>query len=256
VKDNLVEARRFNWINKAANLLVKDPVENAGFRITVKLAARTRDFKMKVYPALAYVPIYFLYFALNGKADSVSERVDNLQRGHTYVFLIYLCTFVLISILSNITMSDKYKSSWVYYALPIGEPGKILSGMYKGILAFYFFPYCLVIAIITVAVWGPAAINDIILAFLMSIIYGMIMALFLVKGLPFSKPVVTSQGGGKFIVSLIFMSIVGTFSYAHYFFMKWETVIWIMILPVLILNLVMFHYYRKQTWKNIEMSEM
>ena len=84
----------------------------------------------------------------------------------------------------------------------------------------------------------------------------MIMALFLVKGLPFSKPVVTSQGGGKFIVSLIFMSIVGTFSYAHYFFMKWETVIWIMILPVLIINLVMFHHYRKQTWKNIEMSEM
>jgi ABC-2 type transport system permease protein len=256
VKDNLVEAKRFNWINKAANFLVKDPVENAGFRITVKLAARTRDFKMKVYPALAYVPIYFLYFALNGKADSVSERVDNLQRGHTYVFLIYLCTFVLISILSNITMSDKYKSSWVYYALPIGEPGKILSGMYKGILTFYFFPYCLIIALITVAVWGPAAINDIILAFLMSIIYGMIMALFLVKGLPFSKPVVTSQGGGKFVVSLIFMSIVGTFSYAHYFFMKWETLIWVMIVPVLVLNFVMFYYYRRQTWKNIEMSEM
>jgi ABC-2 type transport system permease protein len=255
-QDNKTQTSRFNLIDKAANLLVKDPVENAGFRITLKLAARSRDFKMKVYPSLAYVPIYFLYFSINGDGRTLSDKFSSLQSGQSYVALIYLCTFVLAAVLTNITMSDKYKSSWVYYALPIGEPGKILSGMYKAVVSFYFFPYCIVIGVVTVAVWGFSAVNDLILAFLVSVIYGMLMALFMVKGLPFSKPVQVKQSGGRVTVSLLVMGVIAAIGYVHYFAMKWELLIWIMIIPLLIINVAMFHYYRKQTWENIELSEM
>ncbi|WP_143014027.1 hypothetical protein [Mucilaginibacter pineti] len=250
------KAGRFNLIEKLSNLVASDPVENAGFRITWKLAARTREFKMKVYPAFAYVPIYFLYFALNGKGDSLSDRIDKLQAGHTYVFLIYLCTFILSSILMNISMSEKYKSAWVYYALPIGAPGKILSGMYKAIIVLYFLPYCLVLSIGIIAIWGPAAINDLILAFLISLIYGILMALFMVKGLPFSNPVVVKQGGGKMITSLMILLFIGGIGFGHYFLMRWENVVWICIIPALLINWVMFRYYKRQTWDNIELSEI
>jgi len=255
-QDNKMQTGRFNLIDKAANLLIKDPVENAGFRITLKLAARSRDFKMKVYPSLAYVPIYFVYFSINGDGTTLSGKFSSLQSGNSYVALIYLCTFVLAAVLTNITMSDKYKSSWVYYALPIGEPGKILSGMYKAVVSFYFFPYCVVIGIVTVAVWGFSAVNDLILAFLVSVIYGMLMALFMVKGLPFSKPVQVKQSGGRVTVSLLVMGVIAVIGYVHYFAMKWELLIWIMIVPLLIINLAMFHYYKKQTWANIELAEM
>jgi ABC-2 type transport system permease protein len=247
-------AVKFSLIEKLSNLVSPDPVENAGFRITWKLAARTREFKMKVYPAFAYVPIYFLYFALNGKGE-VSQHWDKLQSGHTYVFLIYLSTFILSSVLMNISMSEKYKSAWVYYALPIGEPGKILSGMYKAIVTLYFFPYCLVLSIVIVVIWGPRAINDIILAFLISLIYGMLMALFMVKGLPFSKPVITKQGGGKMIISLMILAFMGGIGFGHYFLMRWEMVIWICIIPALFVNWIMFRYYKRQTWDNIEFTE-
>ncbi|MDB5136439.1 MAG: hypothetical protein JWP37_3042, partial [Mucilaginibacter sp.] len=250
------KAGKFNLIEKLSNLIAPDPVENAGFRITWKLAARTREFKMKVYPAFAYVPIYFIYFALNGKGDSISNRWDKLQTGHTYVFLIYLSTFIMSAILMNISMSEKYKSAWVYYALPIGEPGKILSGMYKAIVTLYFLPYCLVLSIAIVIIWGPQAINDIILAFLVSLIYGILMALFMVKGLPFSKPVVAKQGGGKMITSLMILAFIGGIGFGHYFIMRWEIVIWICIIPALFINWVMFRYYKKQTWDNIELSEL
>lgn len=253
---NKSQTGKFNLIDKTANLLVKDPVENAGFKITLKLAARTRDFKMKVYPSLAYVPIYFLYFTMQGDGKTISDRFSNIQNGHSYVALIYLCTFVLAAVLTNIAMSDKYKSSWVYYTLPIGEPGKILSGMYKAIVSFYFLPYCVVIGIVTVSVWGFSALNDLILSFLISVIYGLLMALFMVKGLPFSKPISTSQSAGRVFVSFMVMGIVIAVGYTHYFIMKWEMLVWIMIIPMLIINLVMFHYYKKQTWKNIELSEI
>lgn len=253
---NTRKARKFNIIEKVSKIVAPDPVENAGFKITWKLAARTREFKMKVYPGFAFVPIYFLYFALNTKGESLSDRLDKLQRGHTYVFLIYMCTLVLSTILMNVAMSPKYKSAWVYYALPIKEPGKILSGMYKAIVVLYFFPYCLAISIVVVAVWGPQAINDIVLAFLMSIIYGMLMALFMVKGLPFSKPVIAKQSGGRIISSLLMMLFIAGIGYAHFYLMKWEMLIWIAIIPALLLNWVMFYYYKKQTWDNIELADV
>jgi ABC-2 type transport system permease protein len=247
---------KFSLIEKISNFIAPDPIENAGFRITWKLAARTREFKMKVYPSFAYVPIYFLYFALNGKGDSISDRLDRLQSGHTYVFLIYLSTIILSAILSHISMTEKYKSAWVYYALPIGEPGKILSGMYKAVITLYFLPYCLVLSTIIVTVWGPQAINDLILAFLVSLVYGMLMALFMVKGLPFSKPVIIKQGGGKVITSLMVMALMVGLGFGHYYLMRWEMVIWITIIPLLLITWIMFRYYKRQTWDNIELSEL
>lgn len=248
--------RRSGLMDKIANLVAPDPVENAGFKITWKLSARTREFKMKVYPAFGYVPIYFLYFVLNGHGSSLSERWDNLVAGHNYIILLYLCSFVLAIVLGQVSMSEKYKSAWVYYTTPISEPGKILSGMYKAILIIYFVPYCVVLSVIIIAIWGPSAINDIILAMSVSTIYGLLMALFLVKGLPFSKPVIIKQSGGRFIVSMMTMAFLGGIGVGHYFLMKWEIVIWILIVPFLLINWVMFHYYKKTSWESLEMTEI
>jgi ABC-2 type transport system permease protein len=252
---NTKRAGKFTFIDKIAAIVAPDPVENAGFKITWKLSARLREFKLKVYPAFAYVPIYFLYFMLNGKGD-VTTRLNALQNGHAYIFLVYLCTFILSTILMNISMTEKYKSSWIYYAAPIGEPGKILSGMYKAIIVLYFLPYCLVIGIVTIAIWGPQAINDLLLAMSVCVTYGMIMALFTVKGLPFSRPVVAKQGGGRVITSLVILGLIFGIGYGHYCIMQWETVVWILIIPAILLNLIMFHYYKKQTWNNIELADI
>ena len=115
-------------------------------------------FRMKVLPSFAYVPIYFVYFMFNGKHGGFG----NVQNGHSYIFFLYLCTFILSTILMNISMSPKYKSAWIYYAAPVGQPGRVLSGMYKAIITLYFFPYFLVISCAVVAIWGVSAINDVI----------------------------------------------------------------------------------------------
>lgn len=242
--------------DKIANWLAPDPIENAGFKITWKLATRTRDFKMKVYPAFAYVPIYFIYFTFNGKGETLNEKIEHIQNSSTYIFLIYLTTFVLLSILQNVSQSAKYKSAWVYYTLPIDQPGKILSGMYKAIIAVYFLPYCLVIGVITLVIWGPSTLNDIILAFIISVIYGMLMALFTVKGLPFSKPVMVKAGSGKMIVSFILLGLIVILGLGHKFLARWETVIWLLIIPMLLINWIMFRQYKKQSWDAIELADI
>jgi ABC-2 type transport system permease protein len=242
--------------DKLANLVAPDPIENAGFKITWKLAARTREFKMKVFPAFAYVPIYFLYFAFNGKGQSITEKYETMQGNASYIFLIYLSTFVLSTILQNVSQSAKYKSAWVYYALPIDQPGKILAGMYKAIVVLYFIPYCLVLSIATVVIWGPVTINDILLSFGISTIYGMLMALFMVKGLPFSKPIMVKAGGGKMIVSFVILGLIAALGFGHRFLIKFETLIWILIIPAILINWIMFVQYKKQSWDAIELADM
>ncbi len=247
--------RKSGLMDKIADLVAPDPVENAGFRITWKLATRSREFKMKVYPAFGYIPIYFLYFTLNGKGQSLAERWDSLKASHNYIVLAYLCTFLLMAALSNVAMSDKYKSAWVYYTTPIGEPGKILSGMYKAILVIFYIPYCLFWGAVIVGIWGPAAINDVLLAMLFGIIYGILMALFLIKGLPFSKPVMIKQSGGRIVTTLMTMIFLVGIGIGHYFLMRWETVIWIAIIPAFFITWIMLYYYKKTTWEGLEMAD-
>jgi hypothetical protein len=240
--------------DKVANFISPDPVENAGFRITWKLAARTREFKMKAYPSFGFVPIMFLYFTLSGKGLSMGQKISKIQDGSAYVLLIYLSTIVLSSMLTYITQSEKYKSAWVYYALPIGQPGKILSGMYKAIVTLYFLPFVLILGAAMVFVWGPQVINDIILAFLISTIYGILIALFTVRGLPFSKPVLAKQGG-RAISNLVTLALVGVLGWGHYLVVKWEMVVWIAIVPVAGILWIMLHYYKKTSWNDLESFE-
>ncbi|QKJ30041.1 hypothetical protein HQ865_09820 [Mucilaginibacter mali] len=242
--------------DKIANIVAPDPVENAGFRISWKLAARTREFKMKAYPSFGFVPIMFLYFTLStGKGMTMGQKMAKVQGGASYVFLVYLSTIVLSTILTYITQSEKYKSAWVYYALPIGQPGKILSGMYKAVVTLYFLPFVIILGIGMSIVWGPQVINDIILSFFICVIYGILMALFAVKGLPFSKPVMNKQGGGRAISSLVTLGLVGILGFGHFFIVKWETAVWLSIIPVAAIAWTMLHYYGKTTWDDLESYE-
>ncbi|RKR81169.1 hypothetical protein BDD43_1313 [Mucilaginibacter gracilis] len=248
--------KKVGFIDKIANRLAPDPIENAGFRITWKLAARTREFKMKVYPSFAYVPVYFVYIVLNFKGDSFADGYQQLKNSSSYIFLLYMCTFVLSLILQNIAQADKYKPAWVYYALPIEKPGKILAGMYKAIISLYFLPYYIILSAIAVAVWGPAILNDILLAFFLNQAYGIILALFLVKGLPFSRPVLAKRAGGKGFISLFILLFAAVLGFGHYLLARWEIVIWIAVPIAALANWLMFNYYRKQTWEDIEIGEM
>ena len=254
VTPGIVKKSKFDIVGKIANIIASDPVENAGFRITWKLAARIREFKIKVYPSFAYVPIYFLYFSLNGKG-SLNQRIEALQGAKGYIFLIYLSTFIISAILQHISFSEKYKPAWVYYALPITHPGKILSGMFKAVVTLYYLPYCLVITAVSIAIWGPTVINDLILAFFVGLIYGILMALFMVKGLPFSKPVLVKQSGGRIVTSLLITSFIAAIGFGHYFLARWETLIWALAAFAIILYCIMLYYYKRQTWESIELEE-
>ncbi|MBW4890375.1 hypothetical protein KXQ82_11630 [Mucilaginibacter sp. HMF5004] len=247
------EVKKPGILSRIANIVARDPVENAGFRITWKLAARTREFKMKVYPSFAYWPVYVVYMAFTTKGDNFFE---GLQNSRMYIFLLYISVFIISTVLQHVTYSEKYKASWIYYTTPVNEPGKILSGMFKAAITFYFVPYFIIISILLLTVWGPGVINDMILAFFLNQIFGMLQALFMIKGLPFSKPLLTKKAGGKGLLSLFILGLAGGVGYAHYVLARWEIVIWVLAAMAFALNWVMYRYYRRQGWDSMDSAEI
>ena len=89
---------------------------------------------------------------------------------------------------------------------------------------------------------------------MIGIIYGILVALFQVKGLPFSQPVVV-QKGGKIFISMLILSIPIGMGFLHNFAVKWEIVIWISALIMTALAWVSFNHYRKETWESLELVD-
>jgi hypothetical protein len=89
---------------------------------------------------------------------------------------------------------------------------------------------------------------------MIGIIYGLLVALFQVKGLPFSQPMVV-QKGGKIFVSMLILSIPVGLGFLHNFAVKWEIVIWIAALIMSVLAWVSFNQYRKETWNTLELAD-
>ncbi len=169
-----------------------------------------------------------------------------------YILLMYLTGFVLTTVLQHISMTEKYKASWVFFTTPHNEPGRILAGMFKAVLVKYYLPYYLAIGAFSLLFWGPSVINDLILVFMVGTLYGLLVALFQVKGFPFSQPP-SNQKGGKMFVTFLIMAVPAALGFLHYWAAQWETAIWIAAILMTIVTWVMFTFYRKESWENMEL---
>lgn len=242
------------FMNAIAKRVAPDPLENAGFKLTWLLSSRYRDFKVKVYPSFAYVPVYFVYFGfINGKG-AIGDKWATLQSGNMYILLIYLTVFVLTTVLQHISMTEKYKASWIFYSTPIQNPGKVLAGMFKAVIIKYYLPYFLLIGVFSIVFWGPQVINDLILAFMVGIIYGLLIALFQVKGFPFSQPVNVKQTG-KIFIGMFILAIPAGLGFLHFWAAKWEIVIWISAAILTLVAAFALNQYKKESWESLEMAD-
>lgn len=203
-------------LSKRAAFFNKSNEGKAGFIITWIQTGRSRNFKMKVLPALAYVPVYFFYMLQMGN-DSLSTVWGNLAKGHSYVMLLYLTTFVIMQAINYITMTEQYKAAWVYYAAPVDKPGEVIVGAYKAMWVKYYLPFMLIIGAFCLVIWGPAVIPDILLATVNTTLFTVAIMRISYRHLPFSKKEQMKDSGfksiGRVLGTFLFMGMLG---FAHY----------------------------------------
>jgi len=247
---------------RLANLLNRDDALKAGFIITWLQSTRSQTFKMRVLPSFVLVPFYFFSLLFMNKGG-LSASWQHLPHTKTYLVLLYMCSFPLIQASAYVTISEKYRAAWIYYAAPIGEPGKIMAGAFKAIWIKYFFPFYAFIGVFIISIWGPAAIYDLVLAAINLTLYALAGMLVSQRFFPFSRPDQIANSGFKTFLRMMLATIViGSLALGHYFTTiptTWMPFPWLLKIIFLLLSTALFWMlwdsYKKTDWNKLKTAE-
>jgi hypothetical protein len=212
--------------------------------------SRSRSFRMRVLPTFAYIPVYFVYLLTTNKR-SFSDTFNNLGNTHMQLLLLYMSSFVMVSALTYLSMSDQYKAAWVYYSTPVETPGQIMMGAFKAIWIKYFLPFFLVISAFVLYIWGAGVVWDIVLAFVNVTVFVSCIARVSHRHLPFSIMEQMKQGGGRIVKSFAVMVIPAALGFGHYFALNllWLKFIFMALSGVLLW--LVWDSYSRTSWANM-----
>ncbi len=207
VKRNQEEkSERWNLPGFFSRLFTSHPAERAVFQLSWRLSSRDRKFKLKTYPTFGYmlIIVFVLFFIGEG---NILQQLQSLPSTQKYIIFLYIgCILIPIVVLQQ-RFSDQYEAAWVYHILPFAKPGDIQKGSLKAMVVKYGFPVFTPLVILVLLVWGPAVIDDIVLAFMNMVISSLVLA-FIVRGdLPFSRryggAAETQRGLSAFLMTIV-----------------------------------------------------
>ncbi len=240
------------YLEKVGGWLTQKGAERMAFFHTWKLTGRSRDFKMKVYPAFGYIIVYAVIIFINAKKLSIEDIRDQTGTGK-FIFLgiIYFSSFILITALQQLVYSDKYKASWIYYTTPVTKPGRLVSGALKAIVVKFYLPVFIVTVTAGIAIVGWAIIPNLLLGMLNLLLIVSVIAYTSIKGLPFSEQQSGSSGSGTFLRGLFMLLIPGSIALLHYMIYSYMPVVLISCVLSGIASWLVADAVREKTWSQL-----
>jgi hypothetical protein len=252
IDTNTKEVSRTSLAEKLASIFTKKGGERMGFLLTWHMTSRSRDFKMKTYPAIGYLIVYMaIIFIRNKKISFTSLTTDTNGAKLFVIFSVYMISFVMMQALGNIKISDKYKAAWIYYIAPIHLPGNILSGATKAIIAKFYLPLALVISVLSVTVLGWKVIPNIVLGMSTQICVSFIVAYLMMRSFPFSTTENTKLKGATFVRGLFSLIVPIGMGFLQYTVYEYTVVIVLLAVLSLIATWLVAGSVYQRSWSTI-----
>jgi hypothetical protein len=237
---------------RLAPIFNRNKEARAGFELAWLMTARNRAFKMKVYPSLAYIPIYFFFVVLAPTHLDNAQIMERMASTKAYLVLLYMCMFALLNAAANLIYSEQYKASWIYFVPPVQRPGNVMSGALKAIIVKFYLPFTILISLVIVYVKGISVLTDIFIAQFNIMIYILIYLRSTVTALPFSvKEQMRERGFKNFFRQLMVLLIVPFLGFAHYLTIKFWLLRFIVFPLILILFWMLWDSFKKTNWEAI-----
>ncbi|MFW1424727.1 hypothetical protein ACEWAS_22675, partial [Vibrio parahaemolyticus] len=92
----------------------------------------------------------------------------------------------IMQALTQLSFSEKYKASWIYYTTPIRMPGELISGSVKAAICKFYLPVGLIIASAGIFFIGPGIIPNLLLGISNQILLSFMISFISLRGFPFS----------------------------------------------------------------------
>ena len=231
-------------------LFCKKEVEKAGFEMVWKITARDKGFKMQFYPGFAYIFVFIFIFVLKS-GKNISSIIDNLPSSNSYLWLIYLPMFTISGSITLVAFYEQFQAGWIYYSTPIKYPGQIIAGAIKSLFVKFFIPMYAIMFLVSYLIWGNLIINDFVFGFFANGMLFMLTAIFGEKSMPFAKQLNIKLQSGKLVKFIIQIAIVACIVALHYFALKIDWLIWILIAPAGVATYFMIKNIQNYRWRDI-----
>ncbi len=204
-----------HYSERLGRAFCRTQAERAGFLFVWKMTARSRDFKMKVYPAMGYVAVMVGVMFLRTKHIS-AHVFEPAALKIVIIGVLYGASLLPITAANQITQSEKYKAAWFFFTTPLAYPGQIISGAVKSLLAKFYLPVFIILLLAGIAAAGPAALPNILLG----LINQVLIVSFIVYAnrliFPFSTAPNNNSNAGRVVKNLALFTLAGLVCAAHY----------------------------------------
>lgn len=250
VKPKTVQNKK-TWSDTIGEKITTSGPERSGYSLTAKAISRDRKLKLKLYPAIGYFIVLAFVFLFKYNDDS-STVLEGLRESKSYLILIYFSSFILYAALFEISYSDNFKSSWVFFSSPVHQPGFILKGALKALLINLFAPIYLGISIFALAIWGPIVIDDLLFGLANNMVIILSISILNKKHLPQSVPDGARTSGGNFARSIMMMLTMAFLGFLHYGAMQLSGWLWVLAPAFAVIAYFMFKSYETITWKDLQ----
>ena len=126
---------------------LRDPAEAGAFRLAAVYMRRDKDVRHRLYPSLAMVIVFPLYFLFSSRASHGES-----------VFYVYMCLWMLatlpLSTTETLRLSQDWQAADLFYYAPLEGHGPLFHGVRKAALYYATLP-CAVLLMVMLALVAP-----------------------------------------------------------------------------------------------------
>jgi ABC-2 type transport system permease protein len=231
-----------DFLSFLSRKLTKSSLENAAFTFVWQITNRDRKFKIRAYPIFGLM-IYYIFQMFSNDGSS----------GFNKWMVLYYTSFCIYAVSQQIFYSDDWKAAWVFKNAPITKPGDILLGGLKVIIIKWAVPIFIFIGIVMFYKFGLEIIDDVIFAFVNTLLYIGVTVSKVDFAMPFSKSIAEQNKAAKnFSRIMMLVLVVPVMGGIHFFISKVPYGVIILTPIFLIIALILLKEYRKITWGKIQ----
>jgi ABC-2 type transport system permease protein len=241
------------YVTTLAKTFAAKGAERMAFLNCWKMTARSKEFKMKVYPSFGYLFVYIIIMLMNSKTLSLEDFRQQTTEGKILlVSVIYFSSFMLVTAISQIAYSDKFKAAWIYFVAPIQSPGELITGALKSAMLKFYVPIIIVVAIPAIWLGGVKVVPNLALGLFNELLICSLIAYISVRHLPFSVNQSTASKSGTFIRNLFMLLIPAIIGFAHYFIYDYTWVVSIVAVLSIIATWLVIGAVKNTTWLQVK----
>lgn len=220
--------------------------ERSAFLFSWRWTARNRGFRMRVYPTIGYIVVWVALTLYRYNDAAVGSGLSGSLSG--LLGLIYISSFIIINAMQQVSSAEEFRASWIFYSTPVNQPGPIILGSFKAMLAKFFLPVsCLIL--VTGLIWkGPEALPNLVLGLSNQLGIACLILLINKKHLPASRPAVMDDRSGNFLKGILMLMVTGAVGFLHFLVHDFTAVVILLAILSMLACWLMLNRIGKIRW--------